>query len=77
MKASTVRDLLYRLVGFVWVSQDVGNAAVFIKQFRQRLIDYSIQSWHSDMEFASKLNLYTLHVSSDHRDPFIYLPFRA
>ena len=57
--ASNIRDLLYRFeFGFVWLSQDVGNVSAFIQQFRQRVIDCSIQSWHSDIDFASKYEHY-------------------
>ena len=39
--------LLYRFgFGCIWLSQDVGNVAVFLQEFRQRVIDCSAQDWH-------------------------------
>ena len=45
--ASNVKknNLLFRYgYGFVWVSQDVGDINIFIKQFKQPLIDYMKQN---------------------------------
>ena len=57
--ASNVRDLLYRIVfGFVWLSQDVGNVAVFLQEFRQRVIDCSAQYWHDQVSTSAKCEHY-------------------
>ena len=46
--------------GFVWESQGVGNARLFIKVFKQRLIDCFAQNWHSAI--ASR-DMYTVYSS--------------
>ena len=57
--ASNVRDLLYRFgFGFVWLSQDVGNVAVFLQEFRQRVIDCSAQDWHEQVSISAKCEHY-------------------
>ena len=50
-----LRDLLYRFgFEFVWLSQDVGNVAVFLQKFRQRVIDCSAQDWHEQVSTSAK-----------------------
>ena len=57
--ASNVRDLLYRFgFGFVCLSQDVGNVAVFLQEFRQRVIDCSAQDWHEQVSISAKCEHY-------------------
>lgn len=57
--ASNIRDLLYRFgFGLVWISQEVGNVPVFLNQFRQRVVDCTIQNWHSDIEDSAKCEHY-------------------
>ena len=57
--ASYVHDLLYRFgFGFVWLSQDVGNVAVFFQEFRQRVIDCSAQDWHEQVSTFAKCKHY-------------------
>ena len=38
--ATKIKDLLFRFgFGYVWIVQDVGDESLFIKTFKQRLID--------------------------------------
>ena len=47
--------LLYKLgFGFVWEADTVGDASRFINQFRQRLVDCSVQQWNSQVEGSPK-----------------------
>lgn len=56
---SNVRNLLYRFgFGFVWLSQEVGDVAAFLKVFRQRVIDCSIQDWHEQVTSSAKCEHY-------------------
>ena len=53
--AARVRSLLFKYgFGFVWEADTVGDASRFIKQFRQRLVDCSVQQWHSLLEESPK-----------------------
>ena len=53
------KNLLFRYgFGFVWVSQDVGEVNIFIKQFKQRLIDCMKQNWHSSIDDSPRCDIY-------------------
>ena len=53
--ASCIRELLYMYgFGYVWIAHDVGNEAYFLNLFKQRIIDSSLQKWHSDINSSSK-----------------------
>ena len=57
--ASNELGLLYRFVfGFFWLSQDVGNVAVFLQEFRQRVIDCSAQDWHEQVSISANCEHY-------------------
>ena len=48
--ATHVRKLLYMYgFGYVWFYENVGDESLFFKQFRQRLIDCSVQEWSSKL----------------------------
>ena len=40
--------------GYVWISQDIGNDALFIKHFKQRIQDCYLHKWHMDKNNAGK-----------------------
>ena len=40
------------------VAQGVGNPALFIQKFKERLIDCSCQDWHASINEMSKLGTY-------------------
>ena len=53
--AGCIRELLYMYgFGYVWIAHDVGNEAYFLNLFKQRIIDSSLQKWHSDINSSSK-----------------------
>ena len=57
--ASNVKKLLFRYgYGFVWVSQEVGDINMFIKQFKQRLTDCMKQNWHASIDDSSRCDTY-------------------
>ena len=56
---SGVKDILSKYgFGFVWLSQEVGNADLFLHQFMQRLKDSALQQWNTDVTPNSKLSSY-------------------
>ena len=53
--ASKVRELLFSYgFGYVWLVESVGDANLFMKNFKQRLIDCSIQDWSSAIAESGK-----------------------
>ena len=57
--ATKVKELLFKHgFGFVWISQTVGNMDIFIKLFRQRLIDCANQNWHDSVNSSSRCDFY-------------------
>ena len=57
--ATQVKNLLYKYgFGYVWEANTVGDMNVFIKMFKQRLIDCCQQMWQSDINESSKALLY-------------------
>ena len=54
-----VRKLLYMYgFGYVWFYEKVGDENLFFKQFRQRLIDCSVQEWSSKLHDSGKARHY-------------------
>ena len=57
--ATHLRKLLYMYgFGYVWFNENVGDENLFFKQFRQRLIDCSVQDWSSKLHDAGKARHY-------------------
>ena len=57
--ATKVKNLLFQHgYGIVWISQDVGDIAIFISQFKQRLIDCATQTWNSNINSSSRCDFY-------------------
>ena len=53
--ASKVKDLLYQYgFGYAWITQEIGDVNIFIKMFKQRLIDCYTQNWHDDINMSSR-----------------------
>ena len=65
--ACNVRNVLYMFgFGYAWEAQGVGNERLFIKCFKQRLIDCAKQNWHSSLishEFYSTYAVYNQSIS--------------
>ena len=62
--ASEIKGLLYRNgFGHVWVNQGVGDVEQFLALYTQRLVDISIQEWHSNITENRKLDPYILYKS--------------
>ena len=54
-----IKNILFKFgFGFVWVSQDVGHADIFITIFKQRLSDTLQQKWIADLNDSSKSHYY-------------------
>ena len=63
--ASKVRELLFQYgFGHVWLSEDVGDINHFMKTFKQRLIDCSIQDWSARISESGKARHYTFIMPS-------------
>ena len=57
--ASKVRELLFRNgFGYVWLAEDVGDHNLFMKTFKQRLIDCSKQDWCAKIAVSGKTRHY-------------------
>ena len=49
--ACNIRNILFQFgFGEVWESQGVGNIKLFVRVFRQRLVDCCMQDWHSSLQ---------------------------
>ena len=59
--ALKVRDLLFHMgFGKVWLNQDVGNTAVFLKVFKTRLQNIEYQMLNSDIKEMDRLRTHKL-----------------
>ena len=57
---SHIRILLFKFgFGYAFIAQDIGNPLLFLKEFKQRLIDCNKQNWLSDVQESSKLRTYS------------------
>ena len=45
--------------GHVWISQEVGDEALFLREFTLRLQDIARQNWRADLESSAKLSTYS------------------
>ena len=60
--ATEIRYLLYRYgFGHVWLNQGVEDIPLFLELFKQRLLDTSLQNWHSDVMDNRKLETYSTY----------------
>ena len=58
--ATNVKSLLFRYgFGYSWISQNVGDYKLFIKMFRNRLIDCHTQDWHDNVNNSSRCHHYS------------------
>ena len=49
------RIFLYQYgFGYAWITQEIGDVDIFIKMFKQRLIDCYTQNWHDDINMSSR-----------------------
>ena len=56
--ATIVRDMLNScLMGRMWLNQHMRNERLFQEEFRQRLLDMSLQSWTGDVGDTSSYRL--------------------
>lgn len=50
-----VKHVLFRYgFGFVWISQEIGDTNMFLKLFKQRLIDCCTQQWYENITNSSR-----------------------
>ena len=50
-RACKVRNVLYMFgFGIAWEMQSVVNAKVFLREFKQRLIDFFSQDWNASLD---------------------------
>ena len=62
---TNVKNVLFQYgFGYVWMSQYVGHVDVFLSEFKQRVRDSAIQTWHTSVISNSKLYAYSLFKSS-------------
>ena len=50
--------------GYAWMSQGVGDENMFVRVFRQRLIDCRWQEWKSHIDVSDRFDMYRLYSSS-------------
>jgi len=63
--ATKVKDLIFRNgFGNVWEAQKVGNKKNFLRIFKQRLIDCSMQNWSSKLSDSGRFTVYRSFKSS-------------
>ena len=63
--ASKIRELLFRYgFGYVWLAEDVGDLNLFMKFFKQRLIDCSKQDCYAKIVFLGKTRHYRFIMSA-------------
>ena len=57
--ASKIKSLLFKHgFGFVWISNEVGDSKTFIKLFKQRIVDITLQNWQAKINKSPKANYY-------------------
>ena len=60
--ACNVRNVLYMYgYGIVWEAQSVGSVNLFIRQFKQRLVDCYCQEWHTSIESHDFYQVYSAY----------------
>ncbi|MEW8544944.1 MAG: reverse transcriptase family protein [Candidatus Thiodiazotropha sp.] len=63
--ASKVRNILFRYgFGYVWIHENVGDVNIFLKAFKQRLIDCGIQEWRMKINDSSKARYYRYFIDA-------------
>ena len=70
-----VKHLLYQYgFGYVWIVNEVGNQALFIQNFTQRLKECAYQSTFDDIGSSSKALTYKLYKSAIEPESHLSLP---
>jgi hypothetical protein len=68
---SQVREVLYTFgFGFVWENQGVQTRNVFIRVFKQRLIDCHSQNWHEHINESVRFNVYRTFKKTLQLEPY-------
>eukprot|EP00745_Piridium_sociabile_P040693 TRINITY_DN7891_c0_g1_i1.p1 TRINITY_DN7891_c0_g1~~TRINITY_DN7891_c0_g1_i1.p1 ORF type:complete len:208 (+),score=5.68 TRINITY_DN7891_c0_g1_i1:260-883(+) len=52
--------------GHVWLNQGVANVQMFIREFRQRIIDCNWQNWQHHIQTSERFQAYSLFNGIDH-----------
>ena len=72
--ATDIKNMFYSLgYGYVWENQSVENPAIFIREFRMRLLDCDLQKWSQDLSNMPKLRTYQLFKSILEPEPYLLL----
>ena len=57
--ASKVEVILFTYgFGYAWIYENIGDVAIVMKLFKQRLIDCTKQDWHRQINNSSKAHYY-------------------
>ena len=57
--ATNVKNLLFSYgYGYVWMNEEVGDINMFIRAFKQRIVDCSKQDWHAKLLESDKARHY-------------------
>ena len=57
--ATKVKHLLFSYgFGFVWLNEEVGDINMFIRTFKQRIVDCAKQEWHAKLSDSGKARHY-------------------
>ena len=69
-----VTDICHMLcrhgLGFVWLNQGVQNVNMFLRTFRQRLVDCFRQGWHSHVDSSDRFSIYKIFKLSHEIEPY-------
>ena len=57
--ATKVKQLLFTYgFGYVWLNEEVGDIDMFIRTFKQRIVDCAKQKWHARLSDLGKARHY-------------------
>ena len=72
--ASDIRQCLFKYgFAYVWLNQGVGNVNVFLRCFKQRIIDNCWQEWNGLINASDRFVIYRQHKTSYYIEPYLKL----
>ena len=69
---SKIREILcFTGFNFVWLHQGVGNVKLFLREFKQKLIDFFIQEWSGSIRDSNRFDSYRTFKTVFEKDKYI------
>lgn len=63
--ATRVKEILFYFgFGYAWIYENIGDVKLFMKLFKQRLVDCSKQDWHRQINNSSKAHYYRYYMTN-------------